>query len=65
MLHNTREQDKAILNKERKRLCYLGILEEGFLAYSSTVMLIRREMMQDKRVMTDFRHLNMRIAKTT
>ena len=46
-----------------KRLCYLGILKEGFSAYSSPVMLINRKMTQDKRVMTDFRHLNMRIAK--
>ena len=36
-----REEDKAILNKEMKRLCYLGILKEGFSAYSSPVMLIR------------------------
>ena len=34
-----------------------------FLAYSSPVMLISRKMMQDKRVMTDLRHLNMKIAK--
>ena len=46
-----------------KRLCYLGILKEGFLAYSSPVMLISRKLTQDKRVVTDFRHLNMRIAK--
>ena len=46
-----------------KRLCYLGILKEGFSAYSSPVMLISRKVMQDKRVVTDFRHLNMRIAK--
>ena len=26
-------------------------------------MLISRKMMQDKRAMTDFRHVNMRIAK--
>ena len=25
-----REEDKAILDKEMKRLCYLGILKEGF-----------------------------------
>ena len=48
-----------------KRLCYLGILKEGFSAYSSPVMLISRKMTQDKRVVTDFRHLNMRIAKNT
>ena len=27
---HTREEDKALLNKEMKRLCYLGILKEGF-----------------------------------
>ena len=41
----------------------LGILKEGFSAYSSPVMLISRKMMQDKRAVTDFRHLNMCIAK--
>ena len=57
------EEDKVILDKEMKRLCYLGILKEGFSAYSSSVMLISRKMTQDKRVVTDFRHLNMCIAK--
>ena len=60
---HAREEDKAILDKEMKRLCYLGILKEGFSAYSSPVMLISRKMTQDKRVVTYFRHLNMRIAK--
>ena len=46
-----------------KRLCYLGTLKEGFSAYSILVMLISRKLTQDKRVVTDFRHLNMRIAK--
>ena len=46
-----------------KHLCYLGILKEGFSAYSSPVMLISRKLTQDKRVVTDFRHLNIRIAK--
>ena len=41
----------------------MGILKEGFSAYSSPVMLVSRKMTQDKRVVTDFRHLNMRIAK--
>ena len=39
------------------RLCHLAILKEGFTAYSSPVMLISRK------VMKDFRHLNVRIAK--
>ena len=46
-----------------KCLYYLGILKEGFSAYSSSVMLISRKVTQDKRVVTDFRHLNIRIAK--
>ena len=57
------EEDNAILDKEMKRLCYLGILKEGFSAYSSPVMLISRKVMKDKRVVTDLRHLNMRMAK--
>ena len=46
-----------------KCLCYLGILKEGFSPYSSPVMLISHKLMQDKRVVTDFRDLNIRIAK--
>ena len=61
---HAKEEDKAILHKEMKRLCYIGILKEGFLAYSSPVMLISRKVTLDKRVVTDFRHLNMWIAKT-
>ena len=41
----------------------MGILKEGFSAYSSLVMLISRKLTKDKRVVTDFRHLNVRIAK--
>ena len=44
-------------------LCYLGILKEGFSAHSSPIMLISRKVTQDKRVVTDFRHLNVRVAK--
>ena len=57
------EEDKVILDKEMKWLCYLGILKEGFSAYFSPVMLISRKVTKDKRVVTDFRHLNMHIAK--
>ena len=28
--HHVKEEDKKILDKEMKRLCYLGILKEGF-----------------------------------
>ena len=46
-----------------KHLCYLGILKEGISPYSSLVMLISHKLTQDKRVVTDFRHLNIRIVK--
>ena len=39
------------------------ILKKGFSAYPSPVMLISRKLTKDKRVVTDFRHLNVRIAK--
>ena len=41
----------------------MEILKEGFLAYSSPVMLLSRKLTKDKRVVTNFRHLNERIAK--
>ena len=58
-----REEDKAVKDKEMKRFCYMGILKEGFSAYSSPVMLISRKLTKDKSVVTDIRHLNVRIAK--
>ena len=61
--YHVKEENRAVLDKEMRRLCYLGILKEGFSAYSSPVMLISRKMTSDKRVVTDFRHLNMRSAK--
>ena len=61
--YHVREEDKAFIDKEIKQLCYMGILKEGFSAYSSPVMLISRKLTKDKRVVTDFRHLNMRIAQ--
>ena len=61
--YNVKEEDKGTLDKEMRRLCYLGMLKKGFSTYSSPVMLISRKVTQDKRVVTDFRHLNTRIAK--
>ena len=61
--YHIREEDKKVIDKEIKCLCYLGILKEGFSPYSSPVMLISRKLTQDKRVVMDFRHLNIRIAK--
>ena len=61
--YHVKEEDKNILEKEMKRLCYLGILKEGFSAYFSPVMLISRKVTKDKGVVMDFRHLSARIAK--
>ena len=57
------EEDKKVIDKEMKHLCYLGILKKGFSPHSSPVMLISRKVTQDKRIVTDFRHLNVRIVK--
>ena len=62
-LYHGKEEDKKVIDKEMKWLCYLGILKERFSPYSSPVMLISRKLTQDKRVVTVFRHLNVRIAK--
>ena len=61
--YQVREEDKVVIDKEMKRLCYMGILKEGFSSYSGQVMLISRKLTKDKRVVTDFRHLNVRIEK--
>ena len=60
--YHVRKEDKAFTDKEMKWLCYMGI-PKGFSAYSSPVMLISRKLTKDKRVVTDFRHLNVRIVK--
>ena len=62
--YHVRQEDKPLIDKEMKQLCYMGILNEEFSAYSRPMMLISRKLTKDKGVMTDFRHLNVRIAKT-
>ena len=61
--YHIKEEDNAFIDKEIKGLCYMGILKEGFSAYSSPVMLISRKLTKDKRVVTNFRHLNVRIVE--
>ena len=61
--YHVKEENKNTLNKEMKRLCYLGILKEGFSAYSSSFMLISRKVTKNRRVVTDFRHLDVIVAK--
>ena len=38
--YHIREEDKRVIDKEIKCLFYLGVLKEGFSAYSCPVMLI-------------------------
>ena len=40
-----------------------GDIERGFSAYSSPLMLLSRKLTKHKRVVIDFRHLNVRIEK--
>ena len=61
--YHVKEEDKAMIDKEMIQFCYLDILKERLSAYSSPIMLISRKLTKDKRVVTDFRHLNVRIAK--
>ena len=46
--YHVKEEDKALIDNEIKHLCYLGILNEVFSAYSSPVMLITRKCTQYK-----------------
>ena len=61
--YHIKEEDKAFIDKKMMQLCYMGILKEGFSAYSSPLMSISRKLTKDKRVVADFKHLNVRIAK--
>ena len=56
-LYHIKEENKNFIEKEMKRLYYLGILKEGFSAYPSPGMLISRKVTRDKRVVTDFKTL--------
>ena len=38
--YHVREEDKKLIDKEIKHLCYLGILKERFLPCSNPVMVI-------------------------
>ena len=44
-----KEEDKTLIDKGMKHLCYLCRLREVFSAYSNPGMLIRRKYTQDRR----------------
>ena len=41
--YHVRGEDKKVIDKETRHLCYLGTLKEGFSPFSSLVMLISRQ----------------------
>ena len=59
---HVKEDMKAKIDKEMKRLVHLGILRKGLSGYSSPVMAIPRKNSDIPRIVTDFRHLNTRLV---
>ena len=41
--YHVKEEDRTVVDKKMRRLRYLGVLNEGFSACSSPVMLISRK----------------------
>ena len=58
-----REEHKKVIDKEMKRLEYLGIIKKGLTGYSSPVLLVKRKQQNLYRVCTDFRVLNDRLIR--
>ena len=44
--YHVRKEDKAFIDKEMKQFCYMGILKEGFSAYSSPVIVNKQKINQ-------------------
>ena len=57
------KEEEKYLGQRNEEIMLLEYFKEGFSAYSSPVILISRKVTQDKRVVTDFRYLNMHKAK--
>ena len=55
--YHVKEEDKTLTDKKMKHLCCLGILKEGFSAYSSPVLLISRKVTRDKKSSNRFQVL--------
>ena len=55
--YHVKEEDKSLIDKKMKCLCYLGILKEGFSAYFRPVMLISRKVTQDEKSSNSFKAL--------
>lgn len=59
----TSDSDKQTVDKELGKLVKLGILGIGHKSYTSPVFLVGKKDSKEKRVVTDFRHLNNRIKR--
>ena len=57
------EEDKPIMDKQVKMLCFLKILSKNTTSHTSPVMLITKKITKDKRPVVDFRLLNTRIKR--
>ena len=57
------EGDKPFMDEQMERSVSLGILSKNSTSHTSTVMLITRKLIKDKRPVVDFRLLNTRILR--
>ena len=60
--YHVKEEDRDF-RQGNEEIMLLRNIKRSVLAYSSLGMLISRKDTKDKRLVTDFRHLNVRIAK--
>ena len=60
---HAKEEDKNHFWQRNEKTVLFRHSKGSSSAYSSPIMLISRKMAEDKRVVSDFRHLNMCIAK--
>ena len=61
--YHVKEEDKTLIDKRNETFLLPRCIKREILAYSCPIMLISRKLTQGKGVVTDFRHLNMRIVK--
>ena len=57
-----KEEEKIIVDREMRKGHLLGTLRKGLSSYSSPIMVTPRKMSGIPCIITDFRHLNSRIA---
>ena len=62
-VHNIREDQKPIIQKEMDRLEKLGIIRKGLTGYSSPVLLVKQKQQNLYGVVTNFRVLNERLVR--